>query len=365
MKSLFDAPSSRPRARAALTLGAAATLTASFAALLAPMNADAHGAVGFPIARQYQCRLEGGYWDPPNGSAIPHDDCRAAYRAGNNSAYPFTQWNEVSANPVGQGNDLAQLKAAVPDGLLCAGGDTSKAGLDKAPASVWRKTQLTPNNGHIELQWENTTAHNPARMRVFISKPSYDPSRPLRWDDLQQIYDAPAPAPVPANGAGHLPGSIQSFYKLDVTLPAGRTGDAVLYSYWQRIDAGNEGFFNCSDVTIAADERASGFPWVAARAFVEPGIAPRAGQQVRFRVMINDARGAEVVDVRQPITPYNAERSVWAKQIADQVNGRYGNIAKIGVRSGNTIYFDATNLDANKVWLQPNYSSALSIVGAK
>lgn len=99
MKSLFDAPSSRPRARAALTLGAAATLTASFAALLAPMNADAHGAVGFPIARQYQCRLEGGYWDPPNGSAIPHDDCRAAYRAGtirltlsrNGTRYPRTR----------------------------------------------------------------------------------------------------------------------------------------------------------------------------------------------------------------------------------------------------------------------------------
>lgn len=138
-----------------------------------------------------------------------------------------------------------------------------------------------------------------------------------------------------------------------------------LYSYWQRIDAGNEGFFNCSDVTIASDERASGFPWVATRAFVEPGIAPQAGQQVRFRVMGADARGAEIVDVRQPITPYNADRSVWAKQIADQVNGRYGSVAKIGVRSGNTIYFDTANLNANKVWLQPNYSSALGVVGAK
>ncbi|MET5021305.1 lytic polysaccharide monooxygenase, partial [Burkholderia pseudomallei] len=78
----------------------------------------------------------------------------------------------------------------------------------------------TPNNGHIEIQWENTTSHNPASMLVFISKPSNDPSRPLRWDYLQQIYDAPAPAPVPANGAGHLHGSIQSLYKLDETLPA-------------------------------------------------------------------------------------------------------------------------------------------------
>lgn len=86
-------------------------------------------------------------------------------------------------------------------------------------------------------------------MRVFITKVTCDPAQPLRWSDLWQIYDAPAPDSIPANGEGHLPGTITSFYKLDVNIPAAITGNALLYSYWQREDAGNEAFFSCSDVT--------------------------------------------------------------------------------------------------------------------
>ncbi len=220
------------------------------AALTAGMQeASAHGAIGTPIARQYQCRLEGGYWDPADGSGIQHTDCRAAYQNGGNSAYPFTQWNEFSANPIGQGDDLEKLQQAVPDGLLCAGGDKKKSGID-VPAVAWRKTRVTPVGGKIDVTWENTQSHTPSVMRIYLSKPGYNPQQPLRWADLDKIYDAPAPAPQPANGGGHLPGTVTSFYKLSVPLPAGRTGDAVLYSYWQRRDAGNEGFFNCSDITI-------------------------------------------------------------------------------------------------------------------
>lgn len=208
-------------------------------------ESHAHGAVGSPIARQYQCRLEGGYWN----NTIPNADCRAAYQNGGNSAYPFTQWNELTANPSGQGNDLEKLLEAVPDGLLCAGGDNKKSGLD-VPAVAWRKTPVTPVNGKIDVTWENTRSHTPSWMRIYLSKPNYNPQQPLRWTDLEKIYDAPSPTPSPADRNGHLPGTITSFYKLSVSLPAGRTGDAVLYSYWQRQDAGNEGFFNCSDITI-------------------------------------------------------------------------------------------------------------------
>jgi chitin-binding protein len=347
----------------ALRLSVALSLLAAVGATLAPVRpAAAHGAVGYPIARQYQCRVEEGYWHPEDGSGIPQADCRAAFRAGNQSAYPFTQWNEVSANPVGQGNDLEKLKEAVPDGLLCAGGDRKKAGLD-VPAAQWRKTRLVPHNGHVELVWENTQSHNPARMRVFISKPAYNPTVPLRWGDMQQIYDAPAPTPIPANGAGHLPGTVQTFYKLDVTLPPGRTGDAVLYSYWQRADAGNEGFFNCSDVSIATDEDTAAFPWVENVALVEAGFKPRAGEQVRFRVFGGGAQGKELVDLRVPITAENTDPAVWSKQLNDQL-GRYGNTVKIGKRNGNAVEFDVKEPAANKIWLKPDTSSALGIISS-
>ncbi len=160
-------------------------------------EASAHGAIGTPIARQYQCRLEGGYWDPADGSGIAHTDCRAAYQNGGNSAYPFTQWNEFSANPISQGDDLEKLQQAVPDGLLCAGGDKKKSGID-VPAVAWRKTRVTPVGGKIDVTWENTQSHTPSVMRIYLSKPGYNPQQPLRWADLDKIYDAPAPAPQPA-----------------------------------------------------------------------------------------------------------------------------------------------------------------------
>ncbi|QAU24056.1 chitin-binding protein [Dyella sp. M7H15-1] len=337
-------------------------LTAS--TLVIPMRqAVAHGAVGFPISRQYQCRLEGNYWGDPG--QVPSADCRQAYIEGGGPGsghYPFQQWNELSANPVGWGNDQAELEKAVPDGLLCAAGDLRKAGLDKTSATLWRKTKVTPKNGKIDVVWENTQDHNPAKMRIYLSKPSYDPSKPLHWADLQKIYDESAPAPIPANGAGHLPGDIRSFYVLHVPIPAGRTGDAVLYSYWQREDAGNEGFFNCSDVSIQPDEDTPSFPWFEERPYLPHGFAPKVSDQVRFRVMGGSPRGPEVVDVHHPITPANLDPSVWAKELADILNTRYRQHVQIGVRVGDTIHYDPSQIEANGVWLKTNYSSAMSIV---
>lgn len=325
-------------------------------------QALAHGAVGVPISRQYQCRLEGNYWGNP--SQVPSADCRQAYIEGGASsggAWPFQQWNELSANPEGWGNDPEELEKAVPDGLLCAAGDPRKAGLDRAPANLWRKTRITPKDGKIDVVWENTQAHNPARMRIYISKSSYDASRPLRWSDLQKIYDEPAPAPIPSHGEGHLPGTT-TFYALRVPVPAGRTGDAVLYSYWQREDAGNEGFFNCSDITIMPDEVDPGFPWYQERPYLPHGFAPKARDQVRFRVMGGSPTGLEVVDIHHPITPQNVDPVIWTKELADKLNAGHQQYVQVGVRDGSTIRYDASHPQENWVWLKANYSSAMSIV---
>ncbi|PXX25825.1 putative carbohydrate-binding protein with CBM5 and CBM33 domain [Burkholderia pyrrocinia] len=346
-----------PKTRAAFWLS---FITATGTAIAPLQEAAAHGAVGFPIARQYQCYLEGGFGNG-NPADVPQNDCRAAYEAGGKLYWPFQQWNEISANPNNQGNSMEDVRRAVPDGRLCAGGDERNRGLDTP--TTWRKTRIIPKNGHIELIWENSQAHNPARMRIFISKPYYNSAQsPLRWEDLEKIYDEDASPPVPANGAGHLPGTIQTFYKLNVSLPPGRTGDAVILSYWQRKDSGNEGFFNCSDVTIAADEGNPGFPWIERGSYVERGFAPQPNQQVRFRVMGGSARGLEVVDVYHRITAENAGVQIWAKELADLLNRQHANYVTIGVRSGDTIHYDPSDVSANKVWLKAGYSLAMGIV---
>ncbi|MGU7817086.1 lytic polysaccharide monooxygenase [Burkholderia sp. AW49-1] len=324
-------------------------------------EAVAHGAVGVPIARQYQCRLERGYDYPADGSGIPHDDCRTAFQQGGNRVYPFQQWNEVAANPAGMGEKEEDVRRAVPDGLICAAGDPQKVGLDNAPATVWRKTRVVPKDGKIELRWDNTQAHVPAVMREYLSKPSYDPSRPLRWSDLDKLDEISAPYPEPANGGGRLP-DVTTFTRYNVPIPAGRTGDAVLVSYWQRRDAGNEGFFNCSDITIVGDTVEPGFPWIDSNPYLESGFAPNVGDAVRFRVMGGNARGTEVVDVRHPITDANVQPQIWARELADTLNRSHGNYVRIGVRAGNDIHYNATDLVANRIWLKQGYSSAMGIV---
>ncbi|CNL53081.1 chitin binding domain-containing protein [Yersinia pseudotuberculosis] len=321
-------------------------------------KAEAHGAVGFPIARQYQCQLEAGFWgDPAN---IPNSDCRQAIENPgdpSNPQLPFTQWNELSANPTNP-SIKATVELAVPNGLLCAGGDPRKAGLDNVPATKWRKTLITPDeNGHMQLRWENTTAHNPAYMKVYITKPSYDSTKALRWEDLELLYADKAPTPTAGTG---LSPSTNSFYFLNVPLN-GHTGDAIIYSYWQREDAGNEGFFNCSDVNISEGSTPS-FPWVNNSQFIVQGFTPAINDQIRFRVMGGSAKGVEVVDVYLPITAQNQAQTVWSKQLADKLNNTYPQYVRIGVRSGNDIVYNTANIATNIVWLQTGFSSAMSLI---
>lgn len=114
---------------------------------------------------------------------------------------------------------------------------------------------------------------------------------------------------------------------------------------------------------LAPSENIASFPWIDDGSFVQPGFRAQAGEQVRFRVMGGASSGKEVVDVRHPVTEHDADPAVWAKQMADQVNRQYGSVVRIGVRSGNTIDFDAAHPEANKIWLKPDYSSSLSLIG--
>ncbi|KAF7720771.1 hypothetical protein EC973_006142 [Apophysomyces ossiformis] len=350
------------------------SLVTALSLLLLPVQeVSAHGALGFPLARQYGCKIDGGYYWPPDGSKIPNEGCRNAYLAGDKSYYPFNQWNEVSANPTDP-SDFATVMKAVPDGLLCAGGDQRKRGLDIPQDEGWRKTVIEPKNGTFQLRWENSRSHNPAIMRVYITKPSYDPSKNLTWEDLDKIYEEPAPNPVPANGTGLIP-EVTSFYYLDV--PVGdRTGDAIIYGYWQRIDAGDEGFFNCADVTLKKegaagtstksgtekDDHRSDTQWVEDQLYLERDLVPDVGDKVRFRLMNEKNRGRTAVDVTLPITTANVRNAKWSKDLANTLNKKYKSQVKIGVQSGKSIKYNLRNVYANRVWLKPGYSSAITVI---
>lgn len=348
-------------ARHARLKGGHAMLAAGLLATLSPWSAHAHGMTGRPIARQYQCVKDGGYWAAADGSKIPNPGCRAAYLAvaatdGQQAGvYPFQQYNEVSANPA-RYEDMASVKQAVPNGLLCAGGDRRKRGLDIPQSQGWAKSVVTPVAGYIDMTWEVTAAHNPSFLRVFLTKPDWTGTRELRWDDLDLIYQGEAPEPDRS--------TYPNVYRYHIPFPSGRQGNAIVYSIWQRRDAGNEGFFNCSDVTIQGSAPLA-FPWVEGKPFVEEAMAPVPGEQIQFRVLGGDATGKEVVNVTLPIDASNQDVAQWSTQLATQINATYGGYVQLGVRSGDAVNWDAAHIYANKVWLKNDgSSSAMRVVAA-
>jgi len=317
-------------------------------------QAHAHGAVAYPVSRQYQCYKEGGFWYPADGSGIPNAGCRAGFQAvSDNQVYPYQQWNEVSANPADY-HSMDSIKKAVPDGLLCAGGDQKKKGLDVPQSAGWHKTSVKAGQS-IEMIWDATAPHNPSYLTVYITKPGWSPAKPLRWDDLVRIYRENAPQPVPG-------GTVRQ-YKYRIPMPSGRTGSAMLYSIWQREDAGREGFYNCSDISFGGDS----FPWTEERAFVTSGFAPKVGDSVRFRVLDSKARGgSEVVDVKLPIDQQNVQPKAWSKELASKLASEHSDKVKIGKRSGDQIVYEPENIFENAVWLVgDHYSSSMSILAGE
>lgn len=309
-------------------------------------QAHAHGAVADPIARQYYCKKNENPW----GGTINNPGCRAAFEK--SGAYPFDQWNEVSKNVVPL-NDPQAIKRAIPNGTLCAAGDAKKAGLDVPQSAGWPKTTVTAGAPYT-LKWDANVPHDPSWSTVYITKPGVPLDRPLHWEDLE-ILKAREDLP------GAVPGKPYDQYQIQVQLPAGRTGPAILYSIWQRDDSAGEGFYNCSDIDFGGGT--PGFPWIDERQYVEQGFAPKVGELVHFRVFNTKVKsGAEVVDINLPVTAQNANQHVWARELATQLNTQHASYVQIGVRHGDAIQYDASHVPQNRVWLKHGYRSAMSIV---
>jgi chitin-binding protein len=324
-----------------------AGMVLALCAIVQSGSVHAHGAVVNPIARQYKCYKDGNYGNP---SAIKDPACRQLRDTSGEK--PFVQWHEVSHN-VSDYNDMSAVKAAIPDGTLCAANDSGKRGLDGV--APWFRTDVEPTNGKMTVTWETTQHHNPNFFQYYLSKPSYDGSRALRWDDLELMQHFPNTEPT-------IVGS-KKFYVHEVPVPAGRNGYAVLYARWQRNDQGNEGFYNCSDINIIGSGGPPPFPWHPDEIYLKDGFTPKAGEKVRFRVMSHERSGRELVDVTLPITAQNQSQYMWPKQLAEQLNS--SSVVRIGKRSGDQIVYDNSTLSNNLIYLKnQGDSTAMSIIPA-
>lgn len=212
---------------------AAAVAVAGLAPLalttLAAAPASAHGSMGDPVSRVSQCHAEGP--ESPRSAA-----CKAAVAAGGTQA--LYDWNGIRI-----GNAAGKHQELIPDGKLCSANDPAFKGMDLARAD-WPTTSVS--SGSYTFKYRVTAPHK-GTFKVYITKPGYDPAKPLGWGDLD--LSAPvATATDPAASGG--------FYTFSGKLPE-RSGKHLLYAVWQRSDS-PEAFYSCSDVSFGGGGGAAG-----------------------------------------------------------------------------------------------------------
>ncbi|MGY0064765.1 lytic polysaccharide monooxygenase auxiliary activity family 9 protein [Streptomyces sp. LZ34] len=213
----------RTTAVAAL-LGAAPVLLTALAA----GPAQAHGAPTDPVSRTVACSPEGG----ENSRSAA---CRAAVAAG---GVP-DEWDNLRVAGVA-GKD----RQRIPDGKLCSGGLDAYKGLDLARAD-WPSTRLTAG-ADLTLTYRSTIPHT-GTFELYLTKEGYDPTRPLKWSDLEAKPFATATDPALADDA----------YHIEARLPSDRTGRQLLFTIWRNTSTPDT-YYSCSDVVFAGADSAGG-----------------------------------------------------------------------------------------------------------
>ncbi|MEV8306415.1 lytic polysaccharide monooxygenase [Streptomyces flavidovirens] len=231
------------RRRTAASIAALSIAPLALTALSAA-PASAHGSMTDPVSRVSACYAEGP--QSPDSAA-----CKAAVAAGGVQA--LYDWNAVNiANAAGKHKQL------IPDGKLCSAGNDKYKGLD-LPRADWPASKLAA--GKHTFRYKGTAPHK-GSFELYITKDGYDPTKPLKWSDLEAKPFADVTDPKMENGD----------YVFEGTVP-NKSGRHLVYSVWQRSDS-PEAFYTCSDVVFGKDTGGSGTaPAPVASAPTEEDIA--------------------------------------------------------------------------------------------
>ncbi|MFF7157280.1 lytic polysaccharide monooxygenase [Streptomyces sp. NPDC008139] len=214
----------RRNAAAVGAVGAAALTIAA----LTPVTASAHGALSAPVSRISGCFAEG----PEHPQSQVCKDLVA-----DSGTQPLYDWNEVNI-----ANANGQSRTIIPDGHLCSANRDKYRALDWARTD-WPATAVSAGTTTVNFR---VTAPHKGTMTLYITKAGYDPTKPLKWSDLDAtpiaVYNTVASA---TNG----------YYTFNATLPS-RTGRQLIYQVWQRSDS-PEAFYGCSDVVFGQGVQAA------------------------------------------------------------------------------------------------------------
>ncbi|MEU8539003.1 lytic polysaccharide monooxygenase [Streptomyces sp. NPDC048717] len=210
-----------PSSRRTPVLVAAAASAAAALTALTPTVASAHGAVFNPVSRIAACYAEG----PETPKSQVCKDLVA-----DSGTQPLYDWNEVNI-----ANADGNHKALIPDGKLCSANREKYRALDWARTD-WPATAVAPGTFGFKIR---VTAAHSGTMTMYVTRQGFDPTKPLKWSDLD-------PTPVAVYNTTRT--ATDGYYAFDGNLPS-RTGRHLVYMVWQRNDS-PEAFYSCSDVTF-------------------------------------------------------------------------------------------------------------------
>ncbi|MDH7444536.1 lytic polysaccharide monooxygenase [Aquimarina sp. 2201CG14-23] len=176
-----------------------------------------HGTVIYPPSRIYNC-----FNNPSSSVCVP---C-------GNAIY---DWMGVLQPDTNFGNH----QALIPDGQIASGGNGSAVDFSclNALTTDWPTTRV--DHGYIDVRWRNTAPHKTQYFKVYITQLNWDPTKPLRWNDLIEI--------------GHVgQGPAESFTTIRSFIPDSYAGKrAALVSIWQRdYNDSHEAFYSVSDIVV-------------------------------------------------------------------------------------------------------------------
>jgi predicted carbohydrate-binding protein with CBM5 and CBM33 domain len=219
--------------RRAAVGGVAAVLAAGILSVIAPSGASAHGALMIPGSRTYLCYKDG---LTPQGNIVnKNPGCIAAANIGGTS--PLYNWFSVLRS-----DGAGRTRGFIADGQLCSGGNSTFRGYD-LPRADFPTTRVSAG-ATLQFWYSNWAAH-PGRFDLYVTKNTWSPTRALSWNDIETTPFVSVTNPPQSGGAG----STDGHYYWSGRLPAGKSGQHIIYSVWTRSDS-QETFYGCSDVTF-------------------------------------------------------------------------------------------------------------------
>ncbi|WP_406426150.1 lytic polysaccharide monooxygenase [Streptomyces sp. NBC_01589] len=111
------------------------------------------------------------------------------------------------------------------------------------PRADWPSTKMAAGSHTFRFR---AAAPHKGSFELYLTKAGYDPTKPLKWSDLESEPFATATEPKLENGS----------YVFDGTVPK-RSGRQLIYTVWQRSDS-PEAFYACSDVVFGGADGGAG-----------------------------------------------------------------------------------------------------------